>query len=218
LGVTRDIRVIPNFLDCSRNRRTENPELRARFAPEHQKLLVHVSNFRPVKRAKAVIEIFARVRQAVPARLLMVGDGPDLHDAVCLARTLGVADDVEFLGEQDQVVPILSVSDAFVLPSSQESFGLAALEAMSCEVPIIASRVGGLPELVDDGVNGFLHDPGDLDGMARSALRLLTDEDLHRSASAAARRAAKDKYCDSKIVPVYEAYYSEIVEAAGSGP
>lgn len=215
LGVTRDIRVIPNFLDCATNRRTEDPELRARFAPRNQKLLVHVSNFRPVKRTKAVIEIFARVRKEVPARLLMVGDGPDLHDAVCLARALGAAEDVEFLGEQDQVVPLLSSSDVFLLPSSQESFGLAALEAMSCEVPIVASRVGGLPELVDDGVSGFLHAHDDLDGMARSAVRLLTDADLHRRAAAAARRAAQDRYCDSKIVPVYEAYYAEIVAGPG---
>ena len=216
LGITRDIRVIPNFLDCSTYRRTDEPELRARFAPARQKLLVHVSNFRPVKRTNAVIETFARVRKAVPARLLMVGDGPDLHDAVCLARSLGVADDVEFLGEQDQVVPILSASDVFLLPSSQESFGLAALEAMSCEVPVVASCIGGLPELVDDGVSGFLHVPDDFDGMARSAIRLLTDEGLHRRAAAAARKAAQDKYCDSKIVPLYEAYYAEI--AAGSRP
>jgi N-acetyl-alpha-D-glucosaminyl L-malate synthase BshA len=215
LGITRDIRVIPNFLDCATNRRKEDPELRARFAPRNQKLLVHVSNFRPVKRAKAVIEIFARVRKEVPARLLMVGDGPDLHDAVCLARALSAAEDVEFLGEQDQVVPILSSSDVFVLPSSQESFGLAALEAMSCEVPIVASRVGGLPELVDDGLSGFLHAPDDLDGMARSAVRLLTDTDLHHRAAAAARRAAQDRYCDSKIVPAYEAYYAEIVAGPG---
>jgi L-malate glycosyltransferase len=215
LGITRDIRVIPNFLDCATNRRTEETGLRARFAPAKQKLLVHVSNFRPVKRTKAVIEIFARVRKEVPARLLMVGDGPDLHDAVCLARALGAGEDVEFVGEQDQVVPILSSSDVFLLPSSQESFGLAALEAMSCEVPVVASRVGGLPELVEDGVSGFLHAPEDLDGMARSAVRLLTDADLHRRAAAAARRAAQEKYCDSKIVPVYEAYYSEIVEGPG---
>jgi len=214
LGISRDIRVIPNFLDCSTIRRTDDPALRARFAPANEKLLVHVSNFRPVKRTTAVIEIFARVRQEVPARLLMVGDGPDLHGAARLARSLGVADDVEFLGEQDQVVPVLSASDVFLLPSSQESFGLAALEAMSCEVPVVASRIGGLPEVVDDGVSGFLHAPDDLDGMARSAISLLTDEDLHRRAAAASRRTAQDKYCDSKIVPIYEAYYAEI--AAGS--
>jgi N-acetyl-alpha-D-glucosaminyl L-malate synthase BshA len=141
----------------------------------------------------------------------MVGDGPDLHDAVCLARSLGIADDVEFLGEQDQVVPILSVADVFLLPSSQESFGLAALEAMACEVPVVASRVGGLPELVEHGVSGFLHPLGDLDEMARSATRLLTDEALHLRAADASRRLAQDKYCDSKIVPAYEAYYLEIV-------
>jgi N-acetyl-alpha-D-glucosaminyl L-malate synthase BshA len=211
LGVTRDIRVIPNFLDCAVNRRRDVAPLRAQLAPAGHKVLIHVSNFRPVKRVKEVVEIFARVRAQVPARLLMVGDGPDLADASRLARTLAVAEDVQFLGEQDQVVPLLSAADVFLLPSAQESFGLAALEAMACEVPIVASRIGGLPELVEDGVSGFLHDLDDLAGMARSAVRLLTDEPLHRRAAEAARRAAQERYCDSKIVPLYEAYYGEIL-------
>jgi N-acetyl-alpha-D-glucosaminyl L-malate synthase BshA len=211
LGVTRDIRVIPNFLDCAVNRRRDVAPLRAQLAPAGRKVLIHVSNFRPVKRVKEVVEIFARVRAQVPARLLMVGDGPDLADASRLARTLAVAEDVQFLGEQDQVVPLLSAADVFLLPSAQESFGLAALEAMACEVPIVASRIGGLPELVEDGVSGFLHDLDDLAGMARSAVRLLTDEPLHRRAAEAARRAAQERYCDSKIVPLYEAYYGEIL-------
>jgi glycosyltransferase involved in cell wall biosynthesis len=118
---------------------------------------------------------------------------------------------VQFLGEQDQVVPLLSVAHAFLLPSSQESFGLAALEAMACEVPPVASRIGGLPELIDDGVSGFLHDLDDLEGMARSAIRLLNDEPMHREMAEAARRQARDRFCDSKIVPVYEAYYAEIL-------
>src|SRR5262245_42619315 len=171
LGITRDIRVIPNFLDCSVYRRLDTGQLCDRLAPAKQKLLIHVSNFRPVKRTREVVEVFARVREEVPARLLMVGDGPDLTDTAELARSLGVADDVQFLGEQDQVVPLLSVADVFLLPSSQESFGLAALEAMACEVPVVASRIGGLPELVEDGVSGFLHQPDDLEGMARSAIR-----------------------------------------------
>jgi N-acetyl-alpha-D-glucosaminyl L-malate synthase BshA len=211
LGVSRDIRVIPNFLDCAVYRRVDVGQLRAKLAPANEKLLIHVSNFRPVKRTKEVIKIFARIRQAGPARLLMVGDGPDLVDCVELARTLGVAEDVQFLGEQDQVVPLLSVAHAFLLPSSQESFGLAALEAMACEVPPVASRIGGLPELIDDGVSGFLHDLDDLEGMARSAIRLLNDEPMHREMAEAARRQARDRFCDSKIVPVYEAYYAEIL-------
>ena len=211
LGVTREIRVIPNFVDCTANRRREVGVLRARLAPRNQKLLIHVSNFRPVKRVKTVVEVFARVRARVPARLLMVGDGPELADASRLARALDVSDDVDFLGEQDQVVPLLSAADVFLLPSVQESFGLAALEAMACEVPVVASRVGGLPEVIQDGVNGFLHAPDDLDGMAHSTLRLLTDEELHRRAAAAARQTAEGRYCDSKIVPLYEAYYEEVL-------
>ncbi len=213
LGITKDIRVIPNFIDCATNRRRDVTALRKQLAPSGQKILIHVSNFRPVKRVKAAIEVFARVREQVPSRLLMVGDGPDLVDASCLARSLGVADDVQFLGEQDQVVPLLSAADVMLLPSAQESFGLAALEAMACEVPVVATRVGGLPELVEHGVTGFLHDLDDLDGMARSALKLVTDEAFHRKASAAARRVAHDRFCDSKIVPVYEAFYREILQA-----
>ncbi len=211
LGVTRDIRVIPNFLDCSRNRRRDVTGLCGSLKPAGQKLVIHVSNFRPVKRAAAVIEIFARIRRQIPARLLMVGDGPDVAAATRLTRGLGLFDDVEFLGEQDEVVPLLSAADVFLLPSSQESFGLASLEAMACEVPVVASRVGGIPEVVQDGLSGFLHDPEDLEGMAASALKLLTDEALHRRFGDAARRVAQEKFCDSKIVPVYEAYYREVL-------
>ena len=152
----------------------------------------------------------------------MVGDGPDLADASRLARALGVADDVQFLGEQDQVVPLLSAADVFLLPSAQESFGLAALEAMACEVPVVASRVGGLPEVIEDGVNGFLHDPDDLDGMAASTLRLLTDEALHRRVAEAARAVGRRAgICDSRIVPLYEAYYEEVLKqprSVSTGP
>jgi N-acetyl-alpha-D-glucosaminyl L-malate synthase BshA len=212
LGVRHDIRVIPNFLDCSIHRRRDAADLRRTLAPKGEKLLIHVSNFRPVKRVPEVVEIFAAVRRQIEARLLMVGDGPELPEASQLARSLGIAADVEFLGEQDQVVQLLSASDVFLLPSAQESFGLAALEAMACEVPVVASRVGGLPEVIDHGVTGFLHPVDDLAGMAESAVRLLTDPALHRRAAQAARQVAHERYCDSKIVPVYEAYYSEILE------
>jgi N-acetyl-alpha-D-glucosaminyl L-malate synthase BshA len=211
LRVTRDIRVIPNFLDCTTSRWRAAAPLRGCLAPSGTKIVMHVSNFRPVKRATAVVEIFARIRRQVAARLVMVGDGPDVAGATRLAKTLGVGEDVEFLGEQDQVVPLLSAADVFLLPSAQESFGLAALEAMSCEVPVVASRVGGLPEVVDDGLTGFLHDPGDLEGMAASAMKLLTDEALHRRMAQAARATAHGRFCDSKIVPMYEAYYREVL-------
>jgi L-malate glycosyltransferase len=211
LGVRHDIRVIPNFLDCSIHRRRDAADLRRTLAPRGEKLLIHVSNFRPVKRVPEVVEIFAAVRRQVDARLLMVGDGPELPEASQLARSLGIAADVEFLGEQDQVVQLLSASDVFLLPSAQESFGLAALEAMACEVPVVASRVGGLPEVIDHGVTGFLHPIDDLAGMAESAVRLLADPELHRRAAQAARQVAHERYCDSKIIPAYEAYYSEIL-------
>jgi N-acetyl-alpha-D-glucosaminyl L-malate synthase BshA len=211
LGVDCEIRVIPNFLDCSVHRRIDVPDLRSRFARDDQKVVIHVSNFRPVKRVVEVVEVFARIRRDVCARLLMVGDGPDMGEAVQRARALGVTDDVLFLGEQDQVFPLLSISDLFLLPSAQESFGLAALEAMACEVPVIASRVGGLPEVIAHEENGFLHAPDDLDGMARSGVMLLTDERLHRRVAGAARRTVHQRFCDVKIVPVYEAYYQEIL-------
>ena len=213
LGLSRDIRVIPNFLDCTEYHRRDVSHLRERFAPNGEKLVVHVSNFRPVKRIAAVIEVFAKVRPHVPAKLLMVGDGPEMAAATQRAQTLGVADGIEFLGEQDHVVPLLSLADAFVLPSAQESFGLAALEAMACEVPVVASRVGGLPEVIEDGVTGFLHPLDDLDGMAQSTRRLLTDEALRRRMGEAARAAAKRQFCDDKIVPVYEQYYEEVLKA-----
>jgi len=211
LGVTHDIRVIPNFLDCAVYSRRDVAALRARLAPKGEKLLIHVSNIRPVKRIAAVVEIFASVRRTVPAKLLIVGDGPDLSEASRLARSLDVADDVEFLGEQDQVVQLLSAADVFLLPSAQESFGLAALEAMACGVPVVASRVGGLPEVVEDGVTGFLHPPEELQGMAGSVVRILTDPTLYTRLAEAAVSSARRRFSDDRIVPMYEAFYTEIL-------
>jgi N-acetyl-alpha-D-glucosaminyl L-malate synthase BshA len=211
LGVTRDIRVIPNFLDCAVNRRRDVAPLRAQLAPAGRKVLIHVSNFRPVKRVKEVVEIFARVRAQVPARLLMVGDGPDLADASRLARTLAVAEDVQFLGEQDQVVPLLSAADVFLLPSAQESFGLAALEAMACEVPVVASRVGGLPEIIDDGRTGYLREPDDIDGMAARGIALLADAELRGRIGRAAAAHVRERFCAELIVPQYEQCYRDLL-------
>lgn len=214
LAIARDIRVIPNFLNCSVHHRVETGTVRGRLIGDPSaKIVIHVSNFRPVKRVTAVIEIFNRICRQVPAHLLMVGDGPDSDSAARLTRELGLEDHVHFLGEQDQVLPLLSISDVFLLPSAQESFGLAALEAMACEVPVVASRVGGLPEVIDDGHNGFLCALDDLDGMARSAVSLLTDGNLRARLGAAAKQTVKSKFCHEKIVPIYEAYYEEILAA-----
>ena len=213
LRVRSDIRVIPNFLDCAQHGRVAvSDALRARICRgQCEKIVIHVSNFRPVKRADAVIRIFRKIRETVNARLLLVGEGPDLDKSLRTARELGVHDQVEALGEQEQVQALLSVSDVLLLPSEQESFGLSALEAMACEVPVVASRVGGLPEVITDGETGFLHPPEDLDGMAASAVRLLTDDALHRRVARAGRRLVETTFCADEIVPRYEAYYDEVL-------
>ena len=212
LCVTREIVVIPNFLDCSVYRRIVVPGLRQRFAREEDtKLVIHVSNFRPVKRIDAVMEIFARICREVPARLLLVGDGPETGTAYRLGRELGISQQVEMLGAQEAVLPLLSAADVFLLPSAQESFGLAALEAMACEVPVVASRVGGLPEVIEHGVSGFLHVPSDLDGMAANAVTMLTDATAHNRISTAACRRVREQFCSERVVPMYESYYARVV-------
>ena len=219
LGHSRDIRVIPNFIDADEAQRNDRSraDLRKGFAPNGEKLIIHVSNFRPVKRVTSVIDVFERIHGALPSRLLMVGDGPDLVEAAEKARAAGLGDAVRFLGDQDQVVQLLSASDLFLMPSAQESFGLAALEAMACEVPVVASCVGGVPELVEDGVTGILCPAEDLAAMSEASIRLLSDEKLHDRMSQAARKRAVDRFTDQKIVPMYEAYYDEILGAGKAG-
>jgi L-malate glycosyltransferase len=212
LGIQREIAVIPNFLDCGIHRRLHLPELRRRFdeGDERIKIVIHISNFRPVKRVAAVIQVFDRIRRKVPARLLLVGDGPELGAAQRLAQSLGISGLVHAAGAQQDVLPLLSIADVFLLPSAQESFGLAALEAMACEVPVVASNVGGLPEVIEHGVTGFLHAPDDLDGMAASALAVLTDAALHRTIAQAAYERARERFCEERVVPMYEALYATI--------
>ena len=213
LPVHTDIRVIYNFLQCDLYRRMPVAALRECYCPAggFDRLVVHVSNFRPVKRVPVVVEVFAEIRKHVNARLLLVGEGPDLPAAQRRIHDLGLRSSVEILGEQEQLVPLLSEADLFLLPSAQESFGLAALEAMACEVPVVASRVGGLPEVIESGTSGFLHDPDDLAGMAASGVALLTDPDLHARIACAGRRTVEEKFCADRIVPIYEAYYEEVL-------
>jgi L-malate glycosyltransferase len=213
LGVTRDISVIPNFLDLAIHRRRPRPDLRKHFTggDDHTKIVIHVSNFRPVKRVEVVIDLFDRIREKVPARLLLVGDGPDLPIAQRRARKLGIDHLVHAIGAQEEVVPLLSIADVFLLPSAQESFGLAALEAMACEVPVVASDVGGLPEVIEHGVTGYLHELDDEDGMAASAVSLLTDAAVHGRVATAACERVHERFSVERVVPMYEECYRRLL-------
>ena len=213
LGVTREIAVIPNFLDLAIHRRRPRPDLRKHFTggDERTRIVIHVSNFRPVKRVEVVIDLFDRIRAKVPARLLLVGDGPDLPIAQRRARKLGIDGLVHAIGAQEEVVPLLSIADVFLLPSGQESFGLAALEAMACEVPVVASAVGGLPEVIEHGVTGFLHPLDDGDGMAASAIALLTDQARHDMIAQAACRRVREHFSVDRVVPMYESCYQKLL-------
>lgn len=208
--IKREIEVIPNFIDLDRFKREPKAHFKEAIAPGHERILVHTSNFRKVKRTMDVIEIFKKVQEKLPSKLLMVGDGPDRSQAEHLARDLGVAHNVRFLGKQDAIEEILSVSDLFLIPSESESFGLAALEAMACRVPVISSNIGGLPELNVEGVTGFLCNVGDIDAMAEKSLYVLEDCDRLNKFKEAAYNRAKD-FELSKIMPKYEAYYREVL-------
>jgi N-acetyl-alpha-D-glucosaminyl L-malate synthase BshA len=211
--VERQIEVIRNFVNCDVY--VAKPELIAEMRPEcaaaGEKLLVHLSNFRPVKRIGDVVQVFAKVANAMPARLMLIGDGPDRSTAEYLARTLGVSDRVHFLGKQDNVNELLPLADLMLMPSEMESFGLAALEAMACRVPAIATLVGGVPELIENGVNGLLFEVGDVDAMAEAAIALLNDPARLETLSAAARKTAQDHFCATTIIAMYEKYYRQIL-------
>jgi L-malate glycosyltransferase len=205
--VSCDVKVIPNFVNLAEYHPAE-PGTRNTLAPEGTRVITHVSNFREVKRVKDVVRVFARIQRALPAVLVMVGDGPERVDAENEARELGVAQDVRFLGRLDPVASLLQASDLFLLPSQTESFGLAALEAMACGAPVVATRAGGLPEVVDDGVNGILEPVGSVEAMGRRAIELLRDPARHAGMRAAAVAKAGEFSAD-RIVPMYEALYHE---------
>jgi len=211
--VKKEIEVIYNSVNCDVYTRIPNTEkLRAEYAPDGEKLLVHLSNFRPVKRLSDVIEIFDRVRKQIPSKLLLIGDGPDRSVAEWMAVQKGIHEDVLFLGKQDQVQDKLGIADILLMPSELESFGLAALEAMACEMVPIATRTGGVPEVIEDGVSGYLADVGDVDTMAGYAVELLKNEGRLREMGKAARAVARARFCSSKIVPQYEDFYRRVVE------
>lgn len=207
-----DITVIPNFVCPSDYQRHPVETLRKTLAPGGEPLLVHVSNFRPVKRPVDCVEILARVlKQGIKTRLVMVGDGSERTNAEHRAHCLGIHDKCSFVGKQPRIVDYLSASDVLLLPSEQESFGLAALEAMACEVPVVASRVGGVPEVVTDGETGFLSAVGDVDKMACDAGRLLADAELRSNMGRHARESAVSRYHTNKVIPEYIKFYEQVL-------
>jgi N-acetyl-alpha-D-glucosaminyl L-malate synthase BshA len=212
--IKRPIEVIPNFVNCDLYKRTDDAATRARWAPEGEPILMHLSNFRPVKRVTDVVEIFALVREKIPAKLVLMGDGPDRGAAEYIVRKKRLSKDVFFLGKQDHVQEKLGLADLFLLPSDEESFGLAALEAMACQVPVVATNVGGVPEVVTHGIDGYLFEPRDVAAGAKFALDILTRPDRGRLMGEMARASARRKYCSDDIIPLYERYYEKVLNAS----
>jgi L-malate glycosyltransferase len=211
--VKNHIEVIYNFVNCDVYCRDKNfAERRAEYAPNGERILVHVSNFRPVKRVTDVIEIFDRVRKQIPAKLLLMGDGPDRSPAEWLAVQKGIHNDVIFLGKREQVFETLAISDVLLMPSELESFGLAALEAMASEVVPITTNVGGVPEVVEHGKSGFLAKVGDVETMASYAIEILKDEGRLRAMGKQCRQAARARFCTTKIIPQYEQFYRRVLD------
>lgn len=208
--IVKEIEVIPNFVDMSRFSHKAKDHFKKAIAPNGEKLIIHTSNFRKVKRVEDVVKVFSRIIQEVPAKLLLVGDGPERPAVEYLCRELGIMEEVRFLGKQDAVEEVLSVSDLFIMPSETESFGLAALEAMACRVPVISSDAGGMPELNVQGVTGFLNEVGDVNGMASNAIHMLDPERLEQFKSNALKRAKE--FDLSLILPKYEAYYKKVLD------
>lgn len=211
------IDVIPNFIDTELYRREKLPCHRGALAPDGGAIVMHISNFRPVKRVRDVVEVFARIRRHLRARLVLVGDGPERPVTLERARELGIAEEVLFLGKHASVDELLACADLFLLPSESESFGLAALEAMACGVPVVASRVGGIPEVVEDGVSGLLFPPGDVEGMGDAALELLSDPPRWESFSRMGRALAVERFSADRVVPLYERLYREVAGSVGAG-
>lgn len=210
--ITNEIEVIPNFIDLEKFKKQKKDHFKKAICPNGESLIVHTSNFRKVKRIKDVVEVFYNIHKEIPAKLLMIGDGPERSKAEKQAHELGIAADTRFLGKQEAVEEVLSVADLFLMPSEKESFGLAALEAMACEVPVISSNTGGLPELNVQGVTGFLSNVGDIQDMTRKSLFVLDKNNLPKFKENALKRA--QEFDITKILPLYENYYEKILEKA----
>ncbi len=216
--IDKHIEVIPNFVDIDKFKREDDEKtkcFRKNIAPNGEKIFIHISNFRALKRVQDVIRIFYEVRKKLEAKLLLVGDGPDRSDCERLVRELEISDHVRFMGKQDALVELLSVSDIFMIPSQSESFGLSALEAMSCGVPVISSSVGGLPELNLHNETGYIAEIGDVDRMAKYAVDLLSDKKRYELFSKNARKRAEE-FSEDKIVPLYEKFYEQFIDAPDS--
>lgn len=213
--ITRDVQVIPNFIDFSRFHIKNREHFKRAIAPDNERIIIHTSNFRKVKNTPDVIRIFQKVNEVIPSKLLMVGDGPERRNTEELARQLDVSQNVRFLGKQEAIEEILSVSDLFLMPSSSESFGLAALEAMACHVPVISTNTGGLPELNINGVSGFLSAIGDTDDMAKNAIHILEDCDRLQTFKKSAYARAKE-FDLEKVLPLYEAYYKQVIQMSNT--
>jgi L-malate glycosyltransferase len=208
--ITNDIEVIPNFIDMERFKKQKKDHFKKAICPNGESLIVHTSNFRKVKRVLDVIKIFENVHREIPSKLLMIGDGPERVKAETMCRQLGIGDDVRFLGKLEAVEEVLSVADLFVMPSEKESFGLAALEAMACEVPVISTNTGGLPELNVQGETGFMSEVGDIEDMTRKSLFVLDKNNLPKFKENALRRAKE--FDITRILPLYEAYYQQVLD------
>jgi N-acetyl-alpha-D-glucosaminyl L-malate synthase BshA len=213
-GVANEIRVIKNFVNCDRYKPDEEKAGASQYAPAGEKLLLHLSNFRPVKRALDCVRILAEVRKSTPAHLLMAGDGPDRGPAEHLARELKVEKHVSFLGKQNHVERLIPLAHVLLMPSELESFGLVALEAMACGVVPVATNVGGVAELITDREDGFLEAVGDVAAQSARVVQLLTDGDLHYRMRKAGRWNASERFCAEKIIPMYEKYYEDVVKGA----
>lgn len=212
-AINKDIRVIYNFIDFTRFRRIDKNHFKKAIAPDGERVIVHTSNFRKVKRVGDVLRVFEKVNAQIPSKLLLIGDGPERNNVEELCREMGLCGEIRFLGKQDAVEELLAVADLFVIPSANESFGLSALEAMACEVPVISSNIGGLPEVNIQGVTGFLSDVGDVDDMAKNAITILENEETLQVFRANALAQAQ-RFDIKYILPQYEAYYEEVIKMA----
>lgn len=208
--IKKEIEVIPNFIDFARFKKRDKEHFKKAICPDDEKLIIHVSNFRSVKRIPDIIKVFKKVREKMPVKMLLIGDGPERHKAESLCRELNTFDDVRFLGKQNAIEELMAIGDAFILPSEKESFGLAALEAMACEIPVIATQTGGLPEIIDHGYCGFLSPVGDIKSLSENMCRLLSDNKLLEEFKANALQKAKT-FDLQKVLPKYEDFYEKIM-------